>query len=200
MSRFSRINTKKERKRIKGLLEELRKQRSAVRVESLLQYLSEGIKQISVAKQYRRKIGQKDLKLHAWNRYDNGYDPQGIAPEKSREFQDIVLEVIGDIDRVGIRIEKACVKPKRGKKFLWQTYSLIYLGQIVIFLPKTQLGVGKFFFAAAGFGIERIKELMDDLRIDVLTLSVGMPEWLEEEKSQEIERQDLVGYGDYLLL
>jgi len=155
-------------------------------------------KEITLLKQYRRYRRKKDLVLRSWRRYDSGENPQSIVLNKRSSFRDIVLEFQEDfLSGVAFTIKRATTSRGRDENKLLYTH-LTNLGQVVLYIPHKQMGVGKFAFGVTGISRKQIEELLQDLGVDVLTQGVDIPVWLEEIKG--VAKHETVGHGEYMLL
>jgi hypothetical protein len=164
MSRFERINTKKERKALEPHKSEEKIKRRRIRTESLLKYFEEKILVIKVTRQYRTSRG-KTLTRDAWRNHFGSQDPMGFF--SGTVSHDLVLELSGE-DAVAVTIKRARIAPPSAiSKIVVASFTT--LGWIVFDAPKNQKGEGHYISKVNGIEEVLVNELLGALGVTCLT-------------------------------
>ena len=197
MSRFTRINTAKERDLLRPELLKIRQIREEIRSRSLKAYMESVMREITLRKSYPKRNG-KSIIAYSWKRYDSGMDPAGIPATEDDRFNDIVIKLVDVISGAAVSIERAHFSPKSrtGKRSYVFSADFTALGKITLLPPHKQIGLGKFRVGVSGFEIGKIRKLLEDLSLDIVSES---PYAGIRQETEGVTYYELAMEGEYLL-
>jgi len=165
MTRFERINTKKERKALGPHKSGERIRRRIIRTESLLKYLEERFLTIKIHRQYRTPKG-KIITKNAWKDHFGSQDPMGFF--SGTVSHDLILELSSDVAAAVITIKRARVASLSSNSRIVVS-SFTTLGWISLEAPKNQKGEGYYMSKISGIEEALVNELLGALGVTCLT-------------------------------
>jgi len=206
MSEFTRINTHREKARVKTHLCQVKQARRRARILSLFDWVKGRIKRCTIDQMYQVNYpnSRKGLKIthkRAWHSTKGRIVP--IMPSTNgQDFAELVLELDVDlIDRVAITVLRANVSYWKGAKTVGLPRTIFTnLGQIVICAPETQSGRCVFCYGFTGLSAKDIRQLLKDLKIAILFSSQEMADLPPEfPKVEGIEKHTEYAFGRCML-